>query len=242
MASRRHTAFRLGCIGTWVATACMAVIFGLHHSRLAAIQSRCDGRMHFLSIALRAYADRYGRFPPAVTFDEQGRPIQSWRAVVFFCDGDCPLEGYKVTEPWNSVNNRAAADVKSHRVQLFASRFQCDYDGVDERCATDYFLLNKEQVAPVLAVLEQEGISHSMAVGDAFLIECANTGIYWAEPCDIAIASDLAVANNNIVNAVPLASADKDGPQLINLTTLHRVRLATRKKKWLAIRTCPSQE
>src|SRR5262245_17442791 len=57
--------------------------------------------------ALLAYHDAYGRFPPAVVTDKDGRPLYSWRvALLPFLDHDHLYKQLDLKQPWDSPHNK----------------------------------------------------------------------------------------------------------------------------------------
>src|SRR5262249_6259204 len=82
---------------------------------LPALQSARDSPSHVLSqyklkqiaLALHAYHDEFGSFPPPYIADESGRPKHTWRVLLLpYLDYESLYERYDFAEPWDGPNNR----------------------------------------------------------------------------------------------------------------------------------------
>src|SRR4051812_18980293 len=52
------------------------------------------------------YESQYGRFPPAVVYGADGRPLYSWRVLILPYIEQSPLyERFHLDEPWDSPHN-----------------------------------------------------------------------------------------------------------------------------------------
>jgi hypothetical protein len=64
-----------------------------------------------ITLAMHNYHDTYGRLPPSVVYDKEGRPMHSWRVLLlpYLEDpqGDTLYRQYRFDEPWDGPNNRA---------------------------------------------------------------------------------------------------------------------------------------
>lgn len=66
----------------------------------------CHHSLKYIGLALHAYHDDYGAFPPAVVADEAGRPIHSWRVLLLpYLDRKALYDRYRFDEPWDGPNN-----------------------------------------------------------------------------------------------------------------------------------------
>ena len=69
-------------------------------------------------MAVANYHDTYGRYPPAVTYDGDGRPAHSWRILILpYLEQRELFQAYSFDEPWNGPNNSKLA---TRMPQLFA--------------------------------------------------------------------------------------------------------------------------
>lgn len=66
-----------------------------------------DNRLRQIAVALWAYADDHqGQWPPTVTYDENGAPMHSWRALLIpYLELDPRFEKYDFSQPWDSPHN-----------------------------------------------------------------------------------------------------------------------------------------
>lgn len=61
-----------------------------------------------IALALTAYRDDHGEYPPAYTVDDAGRPLHSWRVLILPYLGEEALyNAIKLDEPWTSAANQA---------------------------------------------------------------------------------------------------------------------------------------
>ncbi len=64
--------------------------------------------MKQVGLALHNYKDAYGRFPPAVVRDANGRPLYSWRVLILpFMEQSELYNQFHLDEAWDSRHNRA---------------------------------------------------------------------------------------------------------------------------------------
>ncbi len=62
--------------------------------------------LKLIDIALAAYCDEHGSYPPAVIYDDAGKPMHSWRVLILPYLGEAELyKKYRFNEPWNSAHN-----------------------------------------------------------------------------------------------------------------------------------------
>jgi prepilin-type processing-associated H-X9-DG protein len=110
-----------GGIGTL--SICPAILLGLllpavQKVREAANRLACQNNLRQITLALHNYHDTYGRFPPAVVRDRNGKPLYSWRVVVLpFLEQDSLYREFHLDEPWDSDHNRRLLD---HMPKVYA--------------------------------------------------------------------------------------------------------------------------
>lgn len=74
------------------------------------LMSQAAASMRMISTAVAAYEQRYGEYPPVVTYDHTGRPMHSWRALILEQLGEKKLAAaYRLDEPWDGPNNSQLA-------------------------------------------------------------------------------------------------------------------------------------
>jgi hypothetical protein len=70
-------------------------------------RAQCQNNLKHLALAIHAYHSTYGRLPPAHYADATGKPIHSWRVVIWpFCASTSIYERYRFAEPWDGPGNR----------------------------------------------------------------------------------------------------------------------------------------
>ncbi len=111
---KRRTAFSL--VEILVVVVIVGVVVALllpatrRSVRPAAQRTACRNNLHQIGLALHIYHDDYGSFPPAVTYDEEGRPLHSWRTLILPYVDQAPLyASIDLSKPWNHPDNAAAA-------------------------------------------------------------------------------------------------------------------------------------
>jgi type II secretory pathway pseudopilin PulG len=80
-------------------------------ARGAGRRAQCTNNLKQIALALHAYAEKHGAFPPAYTVDAEGKPLHSWRTLILpFLEQHELYEKLDLTKPWDDPVNRAAYD------------------------------------------------------------------------------------------------------------------------------------
>src|SRR5258707_563040 len=67
---------------------------------------QCKNNLKQIGLALRAYHDEWGSFPPAFVADDDGHPIYGWRTLILPQLDQSPIySAYRFDEPWDGPNN-----------------------------------------------------------------------------------------------------------------------------------------
>ena len=141
---------------------------------------QCTSNLHNIGVALEAYRQEYGCFPPAYVTDDAGRPMHSWRVLILPQMGE-PLiyESYNFDEPWDSPNNRKWAE-------FIPTFYRCPSDD-DPTSATNYVVVVGPDTAwPGRESTTDEDFSDG-AENTLLLVEVADSGICWTEPRDLHV-------------------------------------------------------
>jgi uncharacterized protein (TIGR03067 family) len=131
-----------------------------------------------LALAMRKYLEDKGCFPPAVLYGPDGNTPYSWRVALLPCLQHSDLYGrYRVTEPWDSPNNRRV-------LEKMPAVFRCPGSPADSH-STAYFAL----VGPDTIFSGTKGTT-LMDITDGtsptvLLVE-AKRDVPWTKPEDIA--------------------------------------------------------
>jgi prepilin-type processing-associated H-X9-DG protein len=105
-----------GGVGTLLACAMIPISVGLllpavQKVREAANRVACLNNLRQITLALHNYHDTYGRFPPAVVRDRNGKALYSWRvALLPFLEEQALYKEFHLDEPWDSDHNRRLLD------------------------------------------------------------------------------------------------------------------------------------
>jgi hypothetical protein len=76
------------------------------YAPVAARRMQCGNNIKQICLALLNYHDVYKRFPPAVTYNEAGRPMHSWRVLILpWLEEQKLYDSYDMNEPWDGPNN-----------------------------------------------------------------------------------------------------------------------------------------
>lgn len=60
-----------------------------------------------IGLAMHNFHDNYGSFPPNASYDENGKPLLSWRVFLLPWLGQTPLyQQFRLDEPWDSAHNK----------------------------------------------------------------------------------------------------------------------------------------
>lgn len=91
----------------------VSCVWALHFREALYVQgplverAQCERNLRRIALALHAYHDVYGCFPPAYMADSAGRPLHSWRVLILPYLGEQALyDQYDFGEPWDGPNNR----------------------------------------------------------------------------------------------------------------------------------------
>ena len=149
--------------------------------REAGRRAQCMNNLKNIALALHAYRDAHGSFPPAYIADKNGKPMHSWRVLILpYLEREDLYKQYNFNEPWDSPNNR----------KVLASRppmYTCPSDSATwdaGNTCTSY-------LAVVGANAAWSGGTPTNLTGDlsttVMLVEAADAGVPWTEPKDISL-------------------------------------------------------
>lgn len=105
--SRWRRPLRLAAAVLWLPALVCLLLPLMNDAREAARCVQCRNNLRQIAVALRNYWDSDGSYPPAVTRDDTGRPMPSWRLLIMpYLDCSGTYDAYKLEEAWNSPSNR----------------------------------------------------------------------------------------------------------------------------------------
>ncbi len=144
--------------------------------------ARCASNLTRIAVALRAYHQDYGSFPPAVTLDASGRPMHSWRVLILPYLGEADLyANYRRDEPWNGPNNSSLVH-RMPEVYLDAN------DKIGPASGVTTFLA----IAGDGTVFPRTGAGKLSAIPDGpadtiMVAEVSGSNVTWMEPVDLQV-------------------------------------------------------
>lgn len=151
-------------------------------SREATRRTSCKNNLKQLGLALHNYQQHHKCFPPAVVYDDNGKPMHSWRVLILpFLEGyDTPYEQYDFNEPWDGPNN----------IKLLEQRPYCFACLSDELASSDY-----DTSTSYIAFVGPGTIWSDKDVNPAnrrsvMLIETSGSDVKWTEPRDYVMPAD----------------------------------------------------
>ncbi|MDZ4780612.1 MAG: DUF1559 domain-containing protein [Planctomycetia bacterium] len=146
--------------------------------------TRCINNLKNITLALQNYESVHGAFPPAITYDENGRPMHSWRVLILpQLDRNDLYRQYRFDEPWNGPNN-------SMLLTKHMDIFYCPSDvrGTNDFHTSYVAVIGDHTVWPIgksistQAVSDRDGTARTL-----LLIETHSSGIHWLEPRDVTL-------------------------------------------------------
>ncbi len=149
------------------------------HSRESKRGVACRNNLKRIGLALWAYEQRYGSFPPAYIADANGKPLHSWRTLILpFMDQAAVFGTIDVDKAWDDPAN-------SKHLRQGAQMYSCPSEG-NNTTQTSYLAV----VGPNTAWPGATGrkLSEFKDPSSTILVvEVVNSGIQWAEPRDLYV-------------------------------------------------------
>ncbi|TWT31783.1 DUF1559 family PulG-like putative transporter [Blastopirellula retiformator] len=152
--------------------------------------------------AMNAYHDTYGAFPPAVTTDDKGKPMHSWRVLLLPFLGHSDIYSrYNLSLPWDDPTN----------MQL-VYEMPSVYRSFDDSSSGGYYdtrfvvIRGKQTLFP-----DDGGVSRGDVADDPdsvlLVVEKNGTGVNWIEPTDLLLNRDSLLIENDPENAATLPNS-----------------------------------
>ncbi len=165
----------------------------------------CSSHLKRIAIALHNYHDTWRCFPPAITYDEELRPMHSWRVLILPYLEDPPtalIADYNMSEPWNGPNN-------SLLLEAMPEVFRCASAQFKERNSPDtyhtHFLaitspgFSAEQPATTAWPRGSASSFRDILDGSSntlMVVESITAKVSWMEPRDLRL-EDIPIAINH---------------------------------------------
>ena len=96
----------IGVVGTLILVVAL-LLPAVQAARATARQVSSSNNMKIISLALHNHYSAYQRFPMRGSFDENGKPLLSWRVHILpFIEEEELYDQFRLDEPWDSEHNR----------------------------------------------------------------------------------------------------------------------------------------
>jgi len=160
--------------------ACVFLLPKIQGSFEAAQLNRCMANLKKIGMALRAYHDSCGSFPPVATYDNRGKAMLSWRILLLpYLDEDSLYQRFDLSDSWDGENN---LELLSEMPKVF----RCPFDPKAESFMTSYLAVSgQETVFPPQRCVRIQEVKDGPSLTIA-IIEIASSRIPWTKPWDVA--------------------------------------------------------
>ena len=147
-------------------------------SREAHRRTQCKNNLKQIGLALHEYHAMFGSFPPPATYDEDGRPLLSWRVLILPCLEQKQLfEQFRLDEPWDSPNNLPLAD-KMPEV------YGCPSDDLPSNATGYVVAVGDETYFPPHGTVSYHDVKDGSSV-TGMVGELRSSKIVWTKPEDL---------------------------------------------------------
>ena len=162
----------------------------VQYSREAGRCQVCRNKMEQIGIALQAYHDQHGSFPPAYTVDAEGNPLHSWRTLILPYFGEPKwqeiYDQIRFDEPWDSEHNRQFNKHTYDTVGNMPSVYRCsNREGGRNGVETVYKMIVGDN-----AIGNAHGTSKpqiTRPLGETILVIEAQMPVPWMSPVDFTV-------------------------------------------------------
>ena len=165
-----------------IVAACITPMFvpALASSMEAGRRNQCINNLRQVGFALAAYHQTQGHFPPAYLADGNGKPLLSWRLLIFpYLEQSLELySSFDLSKPWDGADN-----IRQSQTSIMV--YRCP-GGSQPPAMTEYLAV----VGPNAAWPGATGsklADFKDPKKTILVVEVANSGINWAEPRDLSI-------------------------------------------------------
>lgn len=208
--TRRDSSLSTALMVLAVVAACVGAAYHLielqSQPRVWTDTNKCVNQMRQIGIALHAYHETFGSFPPAFVADDEGRPQHSWRVLILpYVEAHELYQQYRFDEPWNGPNNRKLVDKMPAAYRCPAAEFSLR--------ETNYVAVIGSQTAWPGAVGSRLSDFTDSPGETILLIETVDSGINWMEPRDLTFAE----ATRGINLPSPTTCPSSKHPEGINV-------------------------
>ncbi|MCY2967555.1 MAG: DUF1559 domain-containing protein [Planctomycetota bacterium] len=177
--------------------ACGGVLFAVllptvRQAHEAARRAQCYNNLRQIGSALRSYHTTYGSFPPAVTYDSDGKPLHSWRVLILpFLNESALYDQFTLGEPWDSANNLRLQALMPHV-------FGCPSSSNPGTGMTHYLAISGNGTAfPNAKSVSIDEITDGLAT-TLLIGESGSASIPWTQPVDIDASNGLTFGSTGL--------------------------------------------
>jgi len=145
--------------------------------------------LHQIGIAMHDYANNHKTFPPAVVYDQHGKPLYSWRVLLLpYLEEQALFAQFKLDEPWDSPNNKQLLEQIPH---VYITQWQRD---VKEPYSTHYQVFTGGgamfEADPQSPPLSLKQIASADGTGKTLMVVEAAEPVPWSKPQDLPYSPD----------------------------------------------------
>ncbi len=151
-------------------------------AREAARRAQCVGHMKQIALALHNYAAANDCFPPAATYDKDGKPLLSWRVLILpYLSQTSLFDQFALNEPWDSPRNKPLSE-QAPEV------FRCPSDMNAARMTTYQVVVDPRSIFTgkpdgVQLKTITDGMSTTLLFAES------TTPVTWSKPDDLSLTS-----------------------------------------------------
>ena len=175
----------------------------------------CEENLRQLALAMEKYERMHGVFPPAVTHDDKGKPMHSWRALIlpFLSETKEYAERYRYDEPWDGPHNKGL-------LAKAPSVFVCpNHASLAAKGRTSYVGIIGEHAffSPNWKGRTVNSISDGTN-DTVMLVETASLDVPWLAPRDLEWGTMSWIYNDKTKPSI--SSTDSEGPHAARVNAL----------------------
>lgn len=151
----------------------------LSTARESVRSTQCSNNLREIALALNAYHDAHGTYPPAYLADAKGKPTHSWRVLVLPFLGQQELfDEYDFSQPWNGPANRRL-------LERMPNVYRCPAE--ENRASTD---TSYAMIVAAGTISDGPTGAARTEISDGtgktlLVVESSPSGIAWLEPRDL---------------------------------------------------------
>ncbi len=143
-------------------------------------RQECWLNMERIGMALQAYSDANGAYPPAYIADENGKPMHSWRVLILpYLGHGRTYEKYNFDEPWDSPGNLRVT-------KSMPDVFACPHNPATRKNSeTNYMVvMGSKTMFPGDQSVSFVDITDGLA-DTIMVVETTAAGVTWTKPEDL---------------------------------------------------------